>query len=128
MIFIGSFAGESDLPRLASYCASKAFVKRLSGCLGQDESLWSPTNVSTMYIIVGSVVSSTHKVQESLFCPSSASFAKAIVDKIGREDRVVVPWLPHAIQFWSVTSMPASSLDKALAKSMKRELELAKKL
>ena len=128
LVFIGAFAGDVDLPYLASYCASKAFVKRLSGCLGQDERLWSPTNVSTMYMNVGSIVSGSHKAEPSLSSPSSASFAKAVVDKIGHEDRAVVPWLPHAVQFWSVTSMPSAVMDRMLAQAMQRSLEAAKKL
>lgn len=122
MVFIGSFAGEATLPRLTPYGQSKAFLKHLSGALGMDERYWVPTNVSTLYVIVGSVLSSTHPVAESMWTPSSATYAKALVDKIGCGRRVVAPYLPHALQFWAVAQMPRALSEKTMVQAMEEEV------
>ena len=130
VVFIGSYAGEAYIPHLVPYGPSKAFLKHMSGVLNSDERVWSGPNarVSMLYIIVGSVVSSTHKVRETLTDPSAASFAKAMVDKFGCGREIVAPWLVHAFSFWFVGSLPRVLSDKLFADQMVNEVELAKKL
>ena len=128
IVFIGSFAGDSYLPRLTPYGASKAFLKQLSHALEFDERVWRPTNVSTMYVTVGSVVSGSHKVVEGLGYPTAEVFAKAMVDKFACGRQVVVPWLVHAIQFWLVSVLPAIVAERTMAAEIKKEIELMKRL
>ena len=115
VVFIGSFAGDSYLPRLTPYGASKAFLKQLSHALQSDERIWHATNVSTMYVTVGSVVSGSHRVTEGLGYPSAEAFAERMVDRFGCGRQVVVPWLVHAIQFWLVGMLPASVAERTMA-------------
>ena len=118
------------MPRLVPYGPSKAFLKHMSGTLGFDERLWHvpDVRVSSLYVIVGSVVSSTHKVLETAAQPSAESFAKAMVDKFGCGRPIVAPWFVHALQFWSIRLLPRAMAEKIFADRMEIEVELAKKL
>ena len=125
MVYIGSYAGESRLPRLIPYGATKAFLKQMSGALASDERFRNPrNNVTTMYVIVGSVASGSHKISPTFFSPSSEVYAKALVDKIGCGKRVISPYLPHALQMFFVRSMPESIVNMVEMQSMEEELKM----
>lgn len=126
MVFLSSIAGVSNLLRLATYGATKAFLVRLSGCLGMDERFWVPTNVETCAVVVGSVVSLTHRVQESFFSPSSERYAQAMVDRFGCARAVSVPYWPHALQMWGIGFMPKAMLEKLVSETVLEEIKAGK--
>ncbi|PSR74725.1 hypothetical protein PHLCEN_2v9604 [Hermanssonia centrifuga] len=127
MLYIGSFAGEGPMPYLTPYGATKSFLKQFSGSIGLDERSGIPSNVSTVYVTVGSVVSNSHKIGASLLSPTSEVYARSLVDKIGCGRKVLVPYLPHALQFWSTSVIPEWALDRFVEQVMEEEVKLWKK-
>ncbi|PSR74727.1 hypothetical protein PHLCEN_2v9606 [Hermanssonia centrifuga] len=127
MLYIGSLAGERPMPHLTPYGATKSFLKQFSGSIGLDERSGIPSNVSTVYVNVGSVVSNSHKIEANLFSPSSEIYAKSLVDKIGCGRKVLVPYLPHALQFWPTNVIPEWMLDRFVKQAMEEEMKLWKK-
>ena len=124
LVFVGSISANLAVPGLIPYGATKAFIQQLSGAIAADEQFRQPTNVTTSYLSVGSVVSSSHRVSESLFSPSTESFAKSVVAKIGCGRSEIVPWAWHAIQFWSAGILPESILKKTVMDAAEHELLL----
>ncbi|KAI0684914.1 NAD(P)-binding protein [Cytidiella melzeri] len=125
LVFVGSLAAELPVPCLNPYGATKAFLQQMSDTIAADERIRKPTNVTTMYLRVGSVVSGSHRVPATLFSPSSELFAKHIVHKIGCGKRSVMVYLPHALQLWSMRLMPDSFILKALADAAEAEVKRA---
>ena len=127
MIYLSSIAGTNDPPRLAAYGATKAFIIRLSGCLGMDERCWVPTNVETCAVVIGSVVSAGHPVREELLSPSSDTYAKALVDRFGCGRKVVIPYWPHALQMWAWGLLPQGMLENLMSRWVKQEVQAGEK-
>ncbi|KAI0684915.1 NAD(P)-binding protein [Cytidiella melzeri] len=125
LVFVGSFGAELPLPCYNPYGAAKAFLKQMSALLTADERFRHPTNVTTMYLIVGSVVSGSHRVAESLLSPTAESFAKHVVHKIGCGRRCVFAYVPHAVQLWAVGFLPERILLDAVANGVEAELKQA---
>jgi len=97
----GSQAGDSPPPRLAVYGASKRFLEYLTRGLAVDEHYYTATNVKFLHLVPGQVSSSTYLEPESFLCPTSDTFAKAVVDRIGCNRRRISPYLNHAISQWA---------------------------
>lgn len=127
MVYVGSYSSEQPLPRLTPYSSTKAFIKQLSRSLGTDERYWARTNVSTLCVLVGSVVSGSHPKTPSLFTPAAAPYARAMVDKFGCGRELIAPYLLHALQFWSVEIIPKPLLEKTMVQEMEEEIKLAKR-
>ncbi|KAI0088348.1 NAD-P-binding protein [Irpex rosettiformis] len=124
LIFVGSVSGELPIPGLNPYGAAKAFLRQLSSAIGADEQFRQPTNVTTSYLLVGSVVSNNHRAASGLFVPDAQPFAKSVVAKIGSMRSVVVPYVWHALQLWGVGLLPVSVLKKTVADASEEELLL----
>ena len=127
MIFFSTLARTNDLLRLVPYAPSKAFLIRLSGCLGMYERFWAPTNVETCAVVVGSVVSAGHRVEEGFFSPSADRYAKALVDRFGCGRKVVTPYWPHAVQNWVIRLLPKTMFESAVSQTIQEEIRAAKK-
>ncbi len=123
LAFIGSVAGILPLPGLVPYGASKAFLQQLSATISADERFRSPTNITTSYLLVGSVVTPGHIAKANLGTPYSEPFAKRLVAKIGSGRSVVVPWVWHAVRLWMSGFFPESVLKKGLAHAAEEELK-----
>ena len=124
LVFIGSIAGQLPMPGLIPYGASKAFLRQLSGAISADEQCRSPTNVTTSYMLVGSVVTSGHKATSTLSTPFAEPFAKSVISKIGSGRSVVIPWVWHAVRLGMMGFAPESVLRRATAKAAEEELRV----
>ncbi|KAI0088352.1 NAD-P-binding protein [Irpex rosettiformis] len=124
LVFIGSIAGQLSVPGLIPYGASKAFLRQLSGAIAADEQFRSPTNVTTSYMLVGSVVTPGHIATPTLATPLAEPFAKSVVAKIGSGRSVVIPWVWHAVRLGMVGLVPERLMKKAAASAAEEELRL----
>ncbi|KAF7795806.1 hypothetical protein EIP86_006973 [Pleurotus ostreatoroseus] len=127
MVFLSTLARTHDLLRLIPYAPSKAFLIRLSGCLGLDERFWAPTRVETCAVVVGSVVSAGHRVAGGFFSPSAERYAGVLVDRFGCGRAVVTPYWPHAVQNWVIGLLPKRMFERAVSQTIREEIEAAKK-
>jgi 17beta-estradiol 17-dehydrogenase / very-long-chain 3-oxoacyl-CoA reductase len=121
--FVGSFAGELAIPRLAVYSGSKAFINRLTLSLHAEECFDGHTNISFMYFGVGTV--STNSVPSSVdfTCPSSEVFSKALVGCFGCGRQEVVPYIGHTISIGFINSLPRWLQAIVLSSTIKKIIE-----
>ncbi|GJE93096.1 NAD(P)-binding protein [Phanerochaete sordida] len=129
VVFCGSLSSVLPTPRIIPYAASKAFLRQLSDALSSDELYRAPrpSNVSYIYIDVGSVASGGHKITPSLASPSSDTFARHLVHCIGCGRASIVPYWFQALQLGMIRMLPRSVMLPELFKAMDVEFELAKK-
>ena len=106
IVFVGSLAGESNLPFLCAYSSSKSFLKRAACILHAEEGVLQNSNVLFTYLNVGEVRSSGLGGKPSFLRPSADDFAKAVVRSLGCGRRVVVPWYPHDVLVGILSLMP----------------------
>ncbi|KAI0340286.1 NAD(P)-binding protein [Trametopsis cervina] len=128
LVYVGSVAADMPIPGLIPYGATKAFLRQLSITLDADERFFEASNVSMMYLSVGSVVSNSNRVDQGLFAPDTQTFAKSLVAKIGCGKRKVFAYLPHAVQLWSTGFLPEALLNKLVADAQKEQIRVAKKI
>ncbi|EPS95963.1 NAD-binding protein [Fomitopsis schrenkii] len=102
--FMGSLASEICPPRFAMYAASKSFLKALTRGLDNDERVWgAPTGVRFEYLLTGQVQSNSMRLKPTLDTPTSETYAKAIVARMGCGYRVYCPyWVHAALKYSSV--------------------------
>lgn len=132
LVFIGSFGGSHPMPRLVPVSPTKAFLRQFSGNLVADEHFPGPlpaegarsSNISSTYMLVGSVVTSARKVEEGLLSPSAETFAKAVVDRIGCGQPVLAPYFPQAVVFTLVDMLGQGIQEVMFRKSIQNELQV----
>ncbi|KAI0727284.1 NAD(P)-binding protein [Fomitopsis betulina] len=96
--FMGSLASEICPPRFAMYAASKSFLKALTRGLDNDERVWgTPTGVHFEYLLTGQVQSNSMHLKATLDTPTSATYAKAVVARMGCGYRIYCPYWVHAV-------------------------------
>ena len=130
VLFVGSIAGDISPPRLPIYAASKGFLQSLTRGLDNDELFFDgPTGVRFSYLAVGAVHSDNHDapIPTSVSVPTSARFARALVDTIGCGRRRVAPFWVHAAQSWSVGLIGERVADSISAQEMQVLIARAEK-
>ncbi|EJF56519.1 NAD(P)-binding protein, partial [Dichomitus squalens LYAD-421 SS1] len=133
VFFVGSLAGDIAPVRLPIYAASKGFLESLARGLDNDEQFLGvddrPTGVRFGYLSVGAVHSDNHDapMPPSLTTPTSARFARALVDAMGCGRRRVAPYWMHAVLSWLVELGPESVADAASAQEMRGLIARAEK-
>lgn len=128
--FIGSQAAVACPPRLSIYAGCKAFLEKLSRSLDIDEQVWGgSTGVHFQYHSVGPVISHSYcGPNVPLASPSSETFAKSVVARMGCQRRTVTPYIIHAamqwgmdlIGEWAIDRFSAHTLDAVLKEQAKR--------
>jgi len=99
--FMGSLASEICPPRFAIYGATKSFLKALARGLDNDERVWgAPTGVRFEYLVTGQVQSNSMRLKATLDTPTSETYAKAIVGRMGCGRTKYCPYWVHAMQQW----------------------------
>lgn len=129
MVFCGSLAGSFPSPRLIPYGATKAFLHQFSPAIRSDElySTSSASNITTLYMHVGGVVSASYKHPASFSTPVTDVFARHFVHCIGCGRSSVAPYWPHAAMLGLVAVLPESVLRPMLFSAMDEEVKAAKK-
>ncbi|KAF8591930.1 NAD(P)-binding protein [Ramaria rubella] len=116
---VGSFAGDISPPRLSVYAASKRFSEFLGRGLSVDERYFTRTGVEFMYLVVGQVATNAMRQPNSLVCPSTDTFARAVVNRIGCGRRRIAPYYFHAISHWFVEAASIDLGEWVVAQAMK---------
>ncbi|TBU42602.1 NAD(P)-binding protein [Dichomitus squalens] len=133
VFFVGSLAGDIAPVRLPIYAASKGFLESLARGLDNDEEFLGaddrPTGVRFGYLVVGSVHSENNEtlMPPSLTTPTSARFARALVDAVGCGSRRVAPYWVHAVVAWLAELGPESVADVVSAQEMRELIAGAEK-
>lgn len=121
--FIGSQSAEIRLPRLATYAASKSFLKQLTRALGCDERWWTDSGVSFVYVAVATVVTNTMRTVPHVFNPTAERFARALVSRVGCAEDEYTAWMPHAVQMWFMKKLGEGMIERYAAPTVKAIFE-----
>ena len=110
---LSSGAAIANPPFLAPYAGSKAYNLAFSHALF-NEMKYLKTNVHVLAVLVGEVNSAANKSPVSLFCPSSADYAKTLLERIGQEGPVITGNWQHGLQIKFIELVPYWIVDYLL--------------
>jgi len=128
VVFIGSLAGSTTMPRITMYSASKSFLSRLSGNLHADERFHDTnSNLSFMYLVAGEVNSGSMLGPVNWKTPAADDFGKMVVHTFGSGKRIVEPYIVHALLLKLTSCLPQSLMTAFVNKELKRQFELEAK-
>lgn len=105
ILTMGSFAGWTPTPYLATYSGSKAFLQHWSSSLAAE---LKPQGVDVHLVVSYLVTTAMSKIRRtSLLIPGPREFVKATLSKIGRGSFQVAPstytpYWSHALFLWVV--------------------------
>lgn len=104
VLTMGSFAGLTPTPLLATYSGSKAFLQSWNNALAKE---LSPQKVDCQLCISYLVTSAMSKVRKtSVMIPNPKQFAKATLNSVGRRvgaqerEATMTPYWSHALFHW----------------------------
>lgn len=125
VVFMGSFADETPMARIALYSATKHFDRRVALCFHADERFDTPDDkaISFMYVGLATVTSQLTRQPASFACPSSKVFAEKLVGTFGCGRQVVIPYVGHYVARAVFTTLPEFLLTKTLHKSAHEHVE-----
>ena len=126
VINVGSFTGRMPSPYLSVYAGTKAYIESWSQSLGVEMKA-EALDVEILGLIVGEVQASWRRdVPTNFMRCSSRKLAYDALNKVGCGQRIVTPYIGHAIGGVGLDYMPEWLADKILsgvAKTMKAEDE-----
>lgn len=109
ILTMGSFAGWTPTPYLATYSGSKAFLQHWSSALAAE---LADDNVDVYLVLSHLVTTAMSKVRKpSLLIPTARNFVKTALGKIGSggyqtASNTYTPWWSHAFMLWFVETVP----------------------
>lgn len=127
VVFMGSFADETPMARIALYSATKHFDRRVALGLHADERFDTPDDkaISFMYVGLGPVCTQMDREPPSFVRASSEVFAEKLVGTFGCGRQVVVPYVGHYVVRLFFTSLPEFLVTKMLHDSARKHVEMA---
>ena len=128
ILTLGSYTGAAGIPMVTAYAGAKGFNHSWSKALAWElELLKLP--VDSMGIVVGAVVSQGNPDPVSLATPSSSTFARAIVDRVGCGRRLIIAHFWQAAQVALFENLPEWLQGRILKKEMwRRHIEERREL
>ena len=108
ILTMGSTAGWSPTPYLATYSGSKAFLQYWSSALAAE---LADDNVDVYLVLSHLVTTAMSKIRRpSLLIPTARNFVKASLSKIGRggflkASNTYTPWWSHSVMVWAVETV-----------------------
>ncbi|EMC96926.1 hypothetical protein BAUCODRAFT_147123 [Baudoinia panamericana UAMH 10762] len=105
IITVGSGASEVPVPYTAVYSGCKSFNMVFSRSLAAEMKA-EGHDVEVLGVVSGLVSTAMEPRPVTLFCPTSRTFARSVLDKVGCGRSIIWPYLPHLINFGPVVAMP----------------------
>jgi short-subunit dehydrogenase len=129
VVFIGSFADETPMPKIILYSATKHFDRRVAFGLHADERFDTPDDkaISFMYVHLGPVKSQLDRGPPSFVRASSGHFAEKLVGTFGCGRQIVVPYVGHYLVRLFFVSLPEFLVTNMLRESARELMEKAVK-
>jgi short-subunit dehydrogenase len=108
MVFVSSAVTEVSSPGVALYTGAKNYLEALAKCL-QMEMKMQGHDIEMKSLTTGMVATASSGRYEkdiSFVVPSTQTFARASLAKVGWGDTKVTPWIGHWLQFGLIKSLP----------------------
>eukprot|EP01013_Petalomonas_cantuscygni_P023330 TRINITY_DN4475_c0_g1_i1.p2 TRINITY_DN4475_c0_g1~~TRINITY_DN4475_c0_g1_i1.p2 ORF type:complete len:331 (+),score=92.85 TRINITY_DN4475_c0_g1_i1:97-1089(+) len=108
VVNIASIAGVQEEPLLAAYSASKSFVVNLSAALDAEcAARREYKGVRVQAVAPGMVCSKMSRVRKARWdCPNPKAYAAAVLTSIGQGESLIVPFVPHFLQYFALSAVP----------------------
>lgn len=123
LINIGSGLADTVAPLMATYSASKAFVKHFSHSIHFE---LLQKKIFCQYVAPNMVSTKMSKCKPSFFSPSAKTFAEAFIKSIGAH-YTISPYIPHVLQNILLKFIPSNVLGTlmfgAMSKTRTKALE-----
>ncbi|KIW34617.1 uncharacterized protein PV07_01387 [Cladophialophora immunda] len=122
MLFVSSAVTDITAPYVSLYTAAKCFIEGLAKCLKMEMRL-TGHDVEVMSFTTGTVATASSGRSEadiSFTVPSTTTFVKAALDKVGVGSPKVTPYIGHWLQFGFMMMLPAWARDQMLLRLVKK--------
>jgi 17beta-estradiol 17-dehydrogenase / very-long-chain 3-oxoacyl-CoA reductase len=109
ILTMGSFAGWTPTPLLATYSGSKAFLQQWNTALASE---LSEHNIECQLVLSHLVTTAMSKVKRpSLLVPNARNFVRSALGKVGlggyqASPKTYTPWWSHAFMLWVIDNIP----------------------
>lgn len=109
VLTMGSFAGWTPTPLLATYSGSKAFLQHWSSALASE---LAKDGIDVQLVLSHLVATAMSKIRRpSLMVPNARSFVRATLSKVGSgsyqtASNTYTPWWTHALMLWVIETVP----------------------
>ncbi|OAP65132.1 hypothetical protein AYL99_01104 [Fonsecaea erecta] len=116
MLFVSSAVTELATPYVSLYTAVKCYIEGLAKCLKMEMALGGH-DVEVMSFTTGTVATASSGRSEkdiSFTMPSTSTFVKAALDKVGVGSPKVSPYIGHSLQVGFMQLLPAWARDQML--------------
>lgn len=124
---LGSLASETHSPYISVYSGAKGYNKSWSNALSAELRA-DGYDVEVKLIQTGMVSSAGEPLEVTIMVPSSRTFAKTSLDKVGNGSRLVYGYWVHELQHTFVDMLPTRVIDRMLAKIMIQHREMEAKM
>ncbi|KAH7143802.1 hypothetical protein EDB81DRAFT_652394 [Dactylonectria macrodidyma] len=130
ILTMGSFAGWTPTPLLATYSGSKAFLQQWNTALAAE---LADDKVDCQLVLSHLVTTAMSKVRRaSLFVPDPRPFVKATLGKIGlggyqSTPNTYTPWWTHAGMLWVIESIPGVNGSITIAQNKKMHVDIRRR-
>ena len=101
-----SSASRTGMPYSTMYSATKAFIATFTKSLAMELRAEGHTNIKITAVVPADVQSGGHNLPSSWTVPTSARFAKLVLDKVEFAKDIVIPFWPHALMLFAAECFP----------------------
>lgn len=130
ILTMGSFAGWTPTPYLATYSGSKAFLQQWSVALASE---LADDNVDVYLVLSHLVTTAMSKVRRaSLLVPNARPFVKSALGKIGlggyqAAPNTYTPWWSHAYMLWFIENIPGANGSITIGQNKKMHIDIRRR-
>ncbi|KIW81640.1 hypothetical protein Z517_04666 [Fonsecaea pedrosoi CBS 271.37] len=122
MLFVSSAVTELTTPYVSLYTGVKAFIEAFAGVLN-IEMTFSGQDVEIMSLVTGTVATASSGRSDadiSFTMPSTHTYAKAVLDKVGVGRPKITPYIGHAVQLGIFHMLPGWLRVQILSRIVKK--------
>ncbi|RDA83823.1 hypothetical protein CP532_5143 [Ophiocordyceps camponoti-leonardi (nom. inval.)] len=130
ILTMGSFAGWTPTPYLATYSGSKAFLQQWNSALAAE---LADDNVDAYLVLSHLVTTAMSKIRRpSLLIPTARGFVSSALAKVGlggyqSAPNTYTPWWSHAAMLWVIENVPGVNSSLTIGQNKKMHVDIRKR-
>ncbi|KAF4583192.1 3-ketoacyl-CoA reductase [Ophiocordyceps camponoti-floridani] len=130
ILTMGSFAGWTPTPYLATYSGSKAFLQQWNSALAAE---LADDNVDAHFVLSHLVMSNMSKIRRpSLLVPTARKFVSSALAKIGlggyqSAPNTYAPWWSHSAMLWVIENIPGVNSRVTIEQNKKMHVDIRRR-
>lgn len=127
ILTMGSFAGWTPTPYLATYSGSKAFLQQWSNALSSE---LADDNVDVHLVLSHLVTTAMSKIRRpTLLVPAVRPFVKSALGKVGlggyqTAPNTYTPWWSHSFMLWFIENIPGVNSPLTISINKKMHVDI----